>query len=417
MLSKTFIADLVLDTHIQSTFLASAKATRQTKYGDPYLCVTLTDRTGSVEARAWENADMLAARFDADDFVLVSAAVTSYQDTLQLKLQDIELVDESQVEIRDFMPTSRWEGEALFAQLKDLVLTEVASAPMRNFFKTLFGQEELMRRFKLAPAAKANHHNYIGGLLEHVLSMTRQAVMIADHYARYYPGMLNKDLLMAGCVMHDIGKCRELSFTRSFAYTTHGQLIGHIPHGVEIVNDIVAQMHPTPPEEMIIQIKHLILSHHGRLEYGSPVTPRTPEAMLLHEIDMIDSRMAMVHNILASHSGPEEGPDRWTDYHRALQTRVYIGGEHDAIWRARPEFHEKDLVGPGMGHPDLEHEQHPQAAHAQHSPQAPAPARDVDLWKRPEFAANQDRDRASGDSEHKPRRSNKGSNLDLFNNK
>ena len=176
-------------------------------------------------------------------------------------------------------------------------------------------------------------------------------------------------------------------------------------------------MHPTPPEEMIIQIKHLILSHHGRLEYGSPVTPRTPEAMLLHEIDMIDSRMAMVHNILASHSGPEEGPDRWTDYHRALQTRVYIGGEHDAIWRARPEFHEKDLVGPGMGHPDLEHEQHPQAAHAQHSSQAPAPARDVDLWKRPEFAANQDRDRAPGDSEHKPRRSNKGSNLDLFNNK
>jgi hypothetical protein len=127
---------------------------------------------------------------------------------------------------------------------------------------------------------------------------------------------------------------------------------------------------------------------------------------------MIDSRMAMVHNILSSHAGPEEGPDRWTDYHRALQTRVYIGGEHDAIWRARPQFHERDLVGPGLGHPDLDQEQHPSQPTQNH-----APAHEVDLWKRPEFAANQDRDRMPDDAEHKPRRSNKGNNLDLFNNK
>ena len=385
MLSKTFIADLVLDTHIQSTFLVSAKATRQTKYGDAYLCVTLIDRTGAIEARAWENAELLAERFCTDDFVIVSGQVSSYQDTLQLKLIDIQSVGDEAVEVTDFLPSSRWEPEALFAQLKELVLEHVQGAPMRAFFKTLFGQHELMERFKRAPAAKTNHHNFIGGLLEHVLSMAREAVLLADHYARYYPGLINRDLLMAGCVLHDIGKCRELSFTRSFAYTTHGQLIGHIPHGIEIVNDIQAAMRPAPPEEMILAIKHLILSHHGRLDYGSPVTPRTPEAMLLHQIDMIDSRMAMCAAAIARHAGPTHGPDRWTDYHRALETRIYLGGEQDELWRTQPEHDADELVGPGAALADT-----------------PNPTAS---WSTPKHAANEDgRKRAPG----------AGNTLDLF---
>lgn len=349
MLSKTFIRDLVLDTHIRSTFVVSAKATRQTKYGDDYLCVTLSDRTGSIEARAWENARMLAQRFEASDFVVCAAVVCSYQDTLQLKLNDIERVDENLVDATDFLPSSKWDKEALFAQLKELVLTEVVNPLMRDFFKALFGQAELMRKFKLAPAAKSNHHNYLSGLLEHVLSMARVAVNLADHYGRYYPGLINKDLLIAGCILHDIGKCRELSFSRSFNYTTHGQLIGHIVHGVELVNEIAAAMPRQAPEEMLLEIKHLILSHHGRLEYGSPVKPKTPEAMLLHEIDMIDSRMNMCHNIFAQHEDLQRSnaPDRWTSYNRPLETSLYLGGEHDAAWRAAPAWSGDDLLGPG----------------------------------------------------------------------
>lgn len=354
MISKTFVADLVLDTHLQSTFLASAKSTRMTRSGNPYLCVTLTDRTGSIEARAWDNAEQLGRRFDADDFVAVSAAVTSYQDTLQLKLLDIERVDDDQIELADYLPTSRWDPEALWAQLKELILEQVRAPLMRSFFKTLFGQGELTDRFKRAPAAKSNHHDYIGGLLEHVLSMARVAVDLADHYARYYPGLINKDLLLAGCVLHDLGKCRELSYSRSFHYTTHGQLIGHIPHGIELVNDIVSRMQTTPPEEMILQIKHLILSHHGRLDYGSPVRPRTPEAMLLHQIDMIDSRMNMCAKIFDEHADQDQGPDRWTGYHRALETRIYLGGEHDDRWRHGPQLDPDELMGPGVSHPDAE---------------------------------------------------------------
>ena len=392
MLSKTFIRDLVLDTHIRSTFVVSAKATRQTKYGDDYLCVTLTDRTGSIEARAWENARMLAQRFDTSDFVVCAAVVCSYQDTLQLKLNDIERVDETQVDATDFLPSSRWDKEALFAQLKELVLTEVTNPLMRDFFKTLFGQADLMRKFKLAPAAKSNHHNYLSGLLEHVLSMARIATNLADHYGRYYPGLINKDLLLAGCILHDIGKCRELSFSRSFNYTTHGQLIGHIVHGVELVNEIAAAMPRQAPEEMLLEIKHLILSHHGRLDYGSPVKPKTPEAMLLHEVDMIDSRMNMCHMFIAQHEELQNSsaPDRWTSYNRPLETSLYLGGEHDAIWRATPAWGDDELVGPGA---------------ASRTAEAPSP-------HHARAAANTDAPRASANRD--PRPDKDPTTLDLF---
>ncbi|MEM1348414.1 MAG: HD domain-containing protein [Myxococcota bacterium] len=347
MVPKTFIADLVLDTHVRTAFLVSAKVVRQTKSGKSYLCVTLTDRSGAIEGRAWEHAEMLASRFDDQDFVMLTATVTSYQGIPQLKVLDIERVDESDVHVADYLPVSRWEPEAMYAQLKELVLDEVRSPVMRQFFRVLFGDERLMEKFKRAPAAKVNHHAYLGGLLEHVLSMARVAVQLANHYARYYPGLVDKDLLIAGCILHDLGKCRELSYERGLAYTTHGQLIGHITHGVELVNDIAAHMNPAPPEAMLLHIKHLVLSHHGRLEYGSPVRPRTPEAMLLHQIDMIDSRMAMVAKALDNAAASEDA-ERWTEYNRALETRVFAGQDADADWRAQPSIGPGDLLGPGV---------------------------------------------------------------------
>jgi len=353
MVPKTFIADLVLDTHVRTAFLVTAKAVRQTKSGKSYLCVTLTDRSGSVEGRAWENAEMLASRFDDQDFVMLTGTVTSYQGIAQLKIMDIERVDERDVHVADYLPVSRWEPEAMYAQLKELVLDEVRSPVMRQFFRAMFGDERLMAKFKRAPAAKVNHHDYLGGLIEHVLSMARIAVQLANHYGRYYPGLIDKDLLIAGCILHDLGKCRELSYERGLGYTTHGQLIGHITHGVELINDVAARMSPAPPEAMLLHMKHLVLSHHGRLEYGSPVRPRTPEAMLLHQIDMIDSRMAMVAKALDQAADTEDS-ERWTDYNRALETRVFAGQDADAQWRAEPAIGHNDLLGPGVTHPDLE---------------------------------------------------------------
>ncbi len=340
VVSKVFTTDLVLDAPVRTTFLVTAKSVRQTKYGDPFLCVTLSDRTGSVEGRAWENAEGLAAGFEPHDYVLLTGSVTSYQDQVQLKVLDVTRVPESDIEVSDYLPTSRWQPEAMFAQLKDLLLSEVEDPTMLRFFQALLSDQDLMHAFIRSPAAKANHHDYIGGLLEHVLSMTRVAVSLANHYAHYYPGLLNKDLLMAGCVLHDLGKVRELSFRRGFDYTTHGQLIGHIVHGVELIGALTSRMSPSPPEDLVLELKHLVISHHGRLEYGSPVKPPTPEAMLLHQIDMIDSRMNMFHKVARS---VLEGPlpdARWSGYQRNLETRIYLP--------QRPDPGASELEGPGQ---------------------------------------------------------------------
>jgi 3'-5' exoribonuclease len=353
MIPKTFIQELTQNAHVRTSFLVTQKAVRSTRTGSSYLSVTLGDRTGTIEARAWEAAELLDQRFDAHDFVVVQAQVTSYQGTLQLKIVDIDRLDTHEVEPADYFPTSRWDAEAMFAQLKDLVLDHVRSPDVLAFLRALFGDDELMARFKRAPAAKANHHNWLGGLLEHVLSMARVGAKLADHYSAYYPGLIDKDLVLAGCILHDMGKCRELSYDRGIDYTTHGQLIGHIPHGIELVNDVAARTQPAPPESLLMHLKHLVLSHHGRLDYGSPVVPRTPEAMLLHEIDMIDSRMNMIHGALSKHAGRVEASSPWTEYNRALQTRLFAGDPAEQ-WRRDDAHPESSLMGPGTLYHDVE---------------------------------------------------------------
>lgn len=347
MPKKVYVEELVQDAFVQSIFLATQKTLRQTKHGEEYLCVTLTDRTGSVEARAWEDAQMLSSRFEAGDHIAVRAVAVAYQSTTQLRLMDLERLSPKEVNSADFLPSSRWQAEALFAQLKDLILSQVASPSMRQFFKALFGQEALMAQLKRAPAATSNHHQYLSGLVEHILSMTRSAVGLADHYGRYYPGLINKDLLMAGCLLHDLGKCQELAFKTNFEYTTEGRLVGHIVHGVEIINHTATLMNPSPPEDMLLQLKHLVLSHHGRLEYGSPVKPQTPEAILLHQIDMIDSRMNMCWQVAQPVLHQESG-QRWTEHHRALEGRLYLGdASQEPAWRADPILPLERLDGPG----------------------------------------------------------------------
>jgi 3'-5' exoribonuclease len=249
-----------------------------------------------------------------------------YHQLPQLKLFDLEVVSKEVVDPLDFIAASAWSVESMFIQLKDLLIEHLRSPANRAFAHAILCDEPLIARLKQAPAAKSNHHNYLGGLLEHILSMMRVALGLCDHYARYYPNLIDRDLVLLGCLLHDIGKCEELSWERSFEYTTEGQLIGHIPRGMEIVDEVASRMSPPPPAGLILQLKHLVLSHHGRLEYGSPVRPRTPEAILLHEIDMIDSRMGMCAMISRNAPQPSPAnPDRWSEHHRALDTRLYLG--------------------------------------------------------------------------------------------
>ncbi len=344
MKNKVFVTDLAEGDQIRSTFLVADKTMRTTKSGNPFLALKLIDKSGSVDAKVWDEAEALDARFAPEDFVVVDAQVDSWNGNLQLNVRDLRRIDDADVDLEDFVPASRWDRDQMFQQLHDVVGREIKSPAMLRFFDALFDEKQLMRQFCMAPAAKGNHHAYVGGLLEHALSMTRLAVSLTRHYAHYYPGLLNQDLVIAGCVLHDIGKCFELSYGRSFGYTDSGQLVGHIVQGVELISAIAKKVSPPLPAEMLLQLKHLVLSHHGKLEFGSPVRPKTPEAMLLHEIDMIDSRMNMLSSVVADNRDGDAG--QWTDYQRLFQERLYLADRSETSW-AKIRLPADELDGPG----------------------------------------------------------------------
>ncbi len=347
-MTKTFVSDLSDNSAVHTVFLVTNKSVRETKTGAPYLNITLSDRTGTIEARAWDNALDLDARFQVDDFISIKGRVSSFRDQLQITLNDLTIVPDQNVELSDYLPSSRWESEALLQQLRDLLNTELKSTELRRFFDVLFADKQRTRLFTSAPAAVTNHHNYVGGLIEHTLSMARVGLGLCEHYRRYYPGLINPDLVLAGCVVHDFGKCWELNYARSFSYSTPGKLLGHIVQGVELINEIAASTTPAFHDDMLTQLKHLVLSHHGHLEYGSPVLPRTPEAMLLHEIDMIDSRMAMSWNIRNQAAQNGRTDAEWSDYSRLFDGAVYLGSPKSAEWAAREEISIDSLTGPGV---------------------------------------------------------------------
>jgi 3'-5' exoribonuclease len=377
MSEKIFVSDLVEGEHIRSVFLVVEKSVRATKAGKSFLALTLCDKSGTIDSKVWDQADAIATRFEVDDFVRVEAQVDSWQSKLQLNVRDAQKVDDSQVDLADFVPTSRWQHSALLEQLQELVNRELKSPQMRRFFDELFADEPLMRRYRTAPAAKSNHHAFLGGLIEHSLSMTRIAVQLGRHYGHYYPGLINPDLLIAGCVLHDIGKCFELSYARSFDYSNEGQFIGHIVQGVEMVTAVAARVEPPLPADMILQIKHLILSHHGKKEFGSPVLPKTPEAMLLHEIDMIDSRMNMLSNIAEEQRTAADANQGWTGYQRLFQERLYLGTPDDSAWATVHTPAQADLSGPGQAVDTPAVDTRPESA-ARKSSASSAPRDDAD---------------------------------------
>ncbi|MEZ4461184.1 MAG: HD domain-containing protein [bacterium] len=323
-------------------FLVTSHAMKRSRDGVDYLNLTLADRTGTLEGRVWTDAHSLAQRCAVDDFVAVRGEVESYGDRLSLTIHDLERLADDEVDLTDFFPHSRWSADAMFRQLLDLVEEHVISPPLRAFLDAVFADEHLVARFKQAPAAMRNHHAYRGGLLEHCLSMSRLAVAVSQHYAAYYPGMIQRDLVVAGCILHDLAKCDELDFRRSVRYSTAGRLIGHIPLGSEWVSQYARQAAIPVPDDLVMELKHLVLSHHGKHEYGSPVVPQTPEAHVLHHIDMMDSRI----NAFGTLRPTGEHREYWTEFQRSLEAPLYFRG--GVGWIDHDTLREEDLLGPGL---------------------------------------------------------------------
>jgi 3'-5' exoribonuclease len=312
---KKFIKDLEAGASFDDTFLLSQSVLKTTKKGGFYLDIVLADKTGKMQARFWDATAELSERLPQDSFVRARGTVELYEGKLQASVYFAEVVPDENIQLTDFIPASESDPEKLFSELLSL-LDSVENRSLKELVKLIFSDKALVEGFKKAPAAVSMHHAYLGGLLEHTLSVAKLAVQISDSYRH-----INRDLLLVGAVLHDIGKTRELLFARAFKYSDRGLLLGHLIIGSELVAKFAESIENFPPT-LLSSLQHIILSHHGEYEYGSPKLPMTAEAIALHYIDNLDAKMQAVKE-----ATPTEG--NWTDYNRAFERRLFLPGIPD----------------------------------------------------------------------------------------
>jgi 3'-5' exoribonuclease len=311
-LKPPYVRDLQPNEIVTSVFLVQSKDIRQKKSGDPYLSLLVGDRTGDVEAKMWDNVADVMHTFERDDFIRLKGLYQIFQNRPQITVHKLMRVDDADVNFADFFPASERDPDEMFAELGGVVAS-VANPHLRGLLESILADDRIARAYKLAPAAKQIHHAYLSGLLEHVLSLCKLASMVAPHYQG-----VDRDLVIAGCILHDLGKIDELTYDRGFSYSSEGQLLGHIVIGLRIIEDKLRAIPDFPPKLRTL-LEHLILSHHGELEYGSPKLPLFPEALLLHQLDNHDSKMECMRST-TDRDRHVEGC--WTSFSPALDRAV-----------------------------------------------------------------------------------------------
>ncbi|MGH9583542.1 MAG: 3'-5' exoribonuclease YhaM family protein [Bryobacteraceae bacterium] len=302
-MKSPYVSGLVPNEVVTAYFLVLSKEVRQRKTGEPYLSLHLADRTGEIEAKMWDNVGEVMGVFDRDDFVKVKAVMQVYQNRPQLTLHRLRRLEDHEVDFDDFFPCSERDPGEMFAELQ-ATIAGIGNEHLRALLQALFDEPRLAAAYKIAPAAKSIHHACRGGLIEHVLSLCKLCRFTASHYRN-----IDLDLLFTGAILHDIGKVEELSYARSFGYSADGQLLGHIVIGLRLVGAEIDRI-PSFPPKLRTLVEHMIVSHHGELEFGSPKVPAFPEALLLHHLDNLDSKMEAMRAALSreDHSGSEFTP-------------------------------------------------------------------------------------------------------------
>ncbi|MCL4523012.1 MAG: HD domain-containing protein [Acidobacteria bacterium] len=308
-MKSEFVADLQAEQSITSFFLISAKEIRTgQKSGKPYLQLELRDRTGAIDARIFQNVESASNAAPLDEVVKVKGRVDVWQGKKQLVIEQIRPAKAEEFELGDFLPHTKRNVEELFAELQTIV-AEVTNPWIRKLLEDVLGDSGIAERLKRAPAGKKMHHAYIGGLIEHIVSLCGLCRRVAPHYPE-----IDGELLLAGAILHDIGKLDELFYERSFGYTTEGQLLGHIVIGLQLVEKKMAAIEGFPADVKLL-IQHMILSHHGKEEFGSPKLPSFPEALMLHYLDDLDSKLATMRESVEAETGETE----WTAKNWSLQ--------------------------------------------------------------------------------------------------
>jgi 3'-5' exoribonuclease len=294
---------------ITGFFAVTSRSDRSKRDGARYFALTLTDRTGQIEARMWETAD--AGEFASGDVVKVRGQVSRYKEVLQLNVEKIRRASPGEFDLGDYLPRTDRNIDELWTELNGYV--ESFTDPyLKALLRAFLDDPEIGPALREAPAAKSMHHAWIGGLLEHIVSLLGIADLAAKHYG------VHRDLLLTGVVLHDIGKLQELRWGTSFDYTVEGQLLGHITIGISLIERKIASIPGFPPTLRIL-IQHLVLSHHGKYEFGSPKLPMIPEAVLLHYLDDIDAKMQTLRNEFARHATAGRAAGEVTDWVRSLE--------------------------------------------------------------------------------------------------
>ncbi|NOX58034.1 MAG: HD domain-containing protein [Planctomycetes bacterium] len=318
-MSKRYIADLKAGEQVESqVFLVSSKDLRTTTNGAMYIHAVLKDRSGQVPARMWQASEILYNTLPEGGFVELKGRAENYKGNMQFIIDAIRPIDEKAIDFADFLPASTADIDQLWTRTLEILRT-IKDKNVQLLVKQFVGDEDLITKFKRSPAAATMHHAYIGGLCEHTLNLLEIAVLVIPRYPE-----VSLDLVLAGLFLHDIGKTRELRCETSFAYSDPGQLLGHLFIAAAWVDEKCAAAERETgepfPEDIKITIQHIILSHHGSYEFGSPKIPATPEAVAIHHIDNLDAKLNTYIGLIKS---DRDKNSKWTNYNHLLGTKVY----------------------------------------------------------------------------------------------
>jgi len=316
MKTKTlYIKDIKPGEKVSELFLVTEKNMAFSQKGAPYLNLRLKDRTGEVDGKIWENAVEWDKVFKKGDVIQTQGGAVSFKNSVQLSISSVRKVDDVDIDLSQYLPVAKENIDVMFSDLMAFV-EQISSPYLKTLLYAFFHDEEIASLFKKAPAAKGFHHVYIGGLLEHTLSVIR----LLDKIIQHYKG-IDRDLLITGGILHDIGKIYEYSYDSIFDYSDQGRLVGHIVIGIEMLDAKIAVIEEFP-KQLAMELRHLILSHHGTYEFGSPKRPKTLEALIVHHVDDLDAKINAFQEYI---EGASDDDSNWTPFHKLFERFIYKG--------------------------------------------------------------------------------------------
>ncbi|MEM7167027.1 MAG: HD domain-containing protein [Planctomycetota bacterium] len=316
-MSQPRLNDIRRGDTVEGIYLVEGANFKQGRNGKYFIQMTLRDASAAVRGLRWEASQEDFAKLEKNPFLSLQGRVEEFQGNRQIIVDGFEPLsgEDARIDPKDFLPHTKYDIDEMLDELRQIV-ADVPNPGVRDLVHAVLARPEVAKGLPATPAGKSMHHAYVGGLLEHVVSLCRLALQIADHYP-----WIDRSVLIAGVVLHDLGKVSELSHTTGFNYTDEGQLLGHIVIALGWIDEAARNV-PELPAETLLEIKHIVASHHGKLEFGSPKTPMTAEAIALHFIDNLDAKLAAFHQ--SFQDAPLAGADRWSEYSHMFSSRLYF---------------------------------------------------------------------------------------------